>query len=144
MEKSSTEQRTFKEGDRRVYTIKSYRQVEAHRKAVYRDSHREIDRDVYVDQDSTEAAYRERTPIKLTGWSPKRTSNDDYRVKQHLGVNATYRGQPTEKDSTKHCTKARKSASALELVKYNHFREAYVLDVDKWDATTQDAIDVYG
>jgi len=29
MEKSWTEQRIFKEGDSRVYTIKSYRQVEA-------------------------------------------------------------------------------------------------------------------
>jgi len=45
MEKSSTEQRIFKEGDSRVYTIKSHRQVEAHQ---------------VVDQDSTEAAYRER------------------------------------------------------------------------------------
>jgi len=40
MMKSSTEQRIFKEGDSRVYTII------------------EVDRE--VDQDSTEAAYRER------------------------------------------------------------------------------------
>jgi hypothetical protein len=38
MMKSSTEQRIFKEGDSRVYTIKSYRQVEAHQ---------EVDREVY-------------------------------------------------------------------------------------------------
>jgi hypothetical protein len=54
--------------------------------------------DVYreVDQDSNEAAYRERAPMKSTGRSPKRTSNDDYRVKQHLRVNATYRWQLTQ------------------------------------------------
>jgi len=56
--KSSTEQRIVKEGDSRAYTIKSYRQVEALREPVYRDTHREVDRE--VDQDSTEAAYRER------------------------------------------------------------------------------------
>jgi hypothetical protein len=44
-----------------------------------------------------------------------------------------------------HGMKARESsASALELGKYNHFREAYVLDVDEWHATTHDAIDIYG
>jgi hypothetical protein len=147
MEKSSTKQRIFKEGDSRVYTIKSHRQVEAHREAVYRDTHREIDRDVYADQDSTEAAYRERAPMKSTGWSPKRTSNHDYRVVQHLRVNAIYRWLPAARDILhsmwKHCTKAQESAGPLELVKYNHFREAYVLDVDEWDATTHDAIDVY-
>jgi len=40
MMKSSTEQRIFKEGDSRVYTIKSYRQVEAHREAIHRDTTR--------------------------------------------------------------------------------------------------------
>ena len=40
--------------------------------------------------------------------------------------------------------KAGESASTLELGKYNQFREAYVLDVNKWDATTQDAIDEFG
>jgi hypothetical protein len=55
IQKSSTEQRIFKEGDCRVYTIKSYQQAEAHR---------EVDQEVYqeVDQDSTEAAYLERNP----------------------------------------------------------------------------------
>ena len=51
MMKSSPEQRIFKEGDSRVYTIKSYRQVEAHREPVYRDTDRqvyqEVDRDLY-------------------------------------------------------------------------------------------------
>ena len=30
-----------------------------------------------------------------------------------------------------HCTKARESAGTLEVGKYNHFREAYVLDIDE-------------
>jgi len=86
----------------------------AHWDEIYRDTHREVDRQVYqVDQDSTEAAYRKRnqkstvkstksikiqlkppfesTTMKSTGWSPKRTSKDDYLVNQHLEVNATYR-----------------------------------------------------
>jgi hypothetical protein len=33
----------------------------------------------------------ESATLKSTGWSPKRTSKNDYRVKQHLRVNATYR-----------------------------------------------------
>jgi hypothetical protein len=89
-----------KGGDCRVYTIKSNRQVDAQREAVYRDPHRTVNLDVYreigrqvyqVDQDSTEAAYREHAPMKPTGWSPKQTLIDDYRVKHHLEVNATYR-----------------------------------------------------
>ena len=84
MEKSSTEQRIFKEGDSRVYTIKSYRQVEAHREPVYRDTHRE------VDQDSTEAAYRERNDEV-----DRMVTEADFQrrrlVKQHLRVNATSR-----------------------------------------------------
>jgi hypothetical protein len=35
------------------------------------------------------------------------------------------------------------SASSLVLGKYNHVRTAYVLDVDQWDVTWQDGIDVY-
>jgi len=35
------------------------------------------------------------------------------------------------------------SASALELGKYNHFRKAYVLDIDEGDVTLHNAIDVY-
>jgi len=33
----------------------------------------------------------ESATMKSTGWSPKRTSKDDYLVNQHLEVNATYR-----------------------------------------------------
>jgi len=39
--------------------------------------------------------------------------------------------------------KAWQSASSLEHVKYNHFRETYILDVDEWDVNTHDAIDAY-
>ena len=42
--------------------------------------------------------------------------------------------------STAECSEG---AGAFELGKYNHHREAYVLDVDECDATTGDAIDVY-
>jgi hypothetical protein len=49
-----------KGGDNYLYTIKSYQQLKAHREAMYRDTH-QVDREVYlVDQDSAEAAYRER------------------------------------------------------------------------------------
>jgi len=64
--------------------------------------------------------------MKSTGFSPKRTSKDDYLVKQHLRVNAT---PGCERYSTKHCTKAQQSAGTVELGKYNHLREAYVLDI---------------
>jgi len=43
----------------------------------------------------------------------------------------------------KHCTEHQESAGPLELDKYNHFGEAYVLDVDEWDVSTHDEIDVY-
>jgi len=33
--------------------------------------------------------------------------------------------------STKHCTKAQEIAGTLELGKYNHLREDYVLDIDE-------------
>jgi len=66
--------------------------------------------------------------MKSTGWTPKRTSKDDYLVKQPLRVNAT---PGCERYSMKHCTKAQESAGTLELGKYNHFKETYVLDIDE-------------
>jgi hypothetical protein len=33
----------------------------------------------------------ESAPMKSTGWSPKRTSKDDYRIKMNLRLNAEYR-----------------------------------------------------
>ena len=73
----------------------------------------------------------ESATMKSAGWSLKRTSNDDYRV------NATYWWQPTGRSSTQHCTKARESASSLEIVKYHRFTETYMLDVGEWDETTR-------
>jgi hypothetical protein len=92
MKKSLTEERIFKEGDSRVYTIRSYRQVEAHRELVYRETHQKVIRQGYRegDQDSTEAAYRERNDE----FDRMVTEADFQRrrlVKQHLRVNATYR-----------------------------------------------------
>jgi len=77
----------------------------------------------------------ESATMKSTRWSPKRTSKDDYLVKQHLEVNATYRWIPAARDilqsTRKHCMNAQDSAGTLELGKYNHFRETYVLDIDE-------------
>ena len=76
-----------------------------------------------------------RATMKLTGWSPKRTSKDDYRITQHLQVNAIFRGLPAGRDNLqsmrKHCMKVQESAGALQLGKYNHFRETYVVDIDE-------------
>jgi hypothetical protein len=105
--------------------------LKAHQEAVYRDTHREVyrevDRQAYqIDQDSTDAAYRECAPMKSTGWSLNRTSNyesmpstDDYRL-QDIFSRAC--GSTAERSDR---------ASALELGKYNHVREAYVLDIDE-------------
>jgi len=68
----------------------------------------------------------ESATMKSTGWSPKRTSNDelmpstdDYRL-----LDILYRACGSTAQSSA-------SASALDLGKYNHFREAYVLDVNE-------------
>jgi hypothetical protein len=88
IEKSSTEQRIFKEGDSRVYTIKSYRRVNSPPGgSLPRSRLRSLLR---VDQDSTEAAYRERNDEV-----DRMVTEADFQrrrlVKQHLRVNATYR-----------------------------------------------------
>jgi hypothetical protein len=61
-------------------------------------------------------------------------------LKQHLWVNANGRWLPAARDIVqsmrKHCMKAQESAGPLEIVKYNRYREAYMLDVDEWDETT--------
>ena len=128
MMKSSTEQRIFKkEGDSRVRSVKSYRPVKsppssptdkskAHLEAVYRDMHRQV---YQVDQDSTEAAYRERnhevdrmvTEADFQRRLPSQTastSTDDYRPQDIF-----YRACESTAQSSD-------SASALELGKYNH------------------------
>jgi hypothetical protein len=114
-----------KEGDSRVRSVKSYRQVEANLEAVYRDMYRQVKSPPPSPTDKTKAHRRQSTetrthkstmestvksiqnstekltkirlqppiesaPMKSTRWSPKRTSNDDYRVTQHVQVNATY------------------------------------------------------
>jgi hypothetical protein len=68
----------------------------------------------------------ERAAIKATGWSPKQNSDtksmpstDDYWLQDILYK--AYRSTMQSADS----------ASALELGKYNHFREAYLLDVNE-------------
>jgi len=79
--------------------------------------------------------------MKLTGWSPKRTVNDDYQV------NANCRWLPAARNVVqnmgKHCTNAQVSTGLHERDKYNHCGEDYVLDVDEWDAPTHEAIDIY-
>jgi len=35
----------------------------------------------------------------------------------------------------KHCLEVQESAGILELVKYNHFGEAYVLDIEEYDTS---------
>jgi hypothetical protein len=70
----------------------------------------------------------ESATMKSTGWTPTRTSKDNCVVQQHLRVNTT---PGCEIYSTNHCTKAQESAGTLELGKYNHFRETYVLDIDE-------------
>jgi hypothetical protein len=78
------EQRIFKDEDSRVCTIKSYRQVEAQREPVYRDMHRE------VDEDSTDAAYREWN-YQVNQMVTKADFQRRCLVKEHLRVIATYR-----------------------------------------------------
>jgi len=132
----------------KTHTVKSTSQVlptsrEAHREAIYQDTHRGVDREVY--QKSTKIllkAHIETATMKLTGESPKRTSKDVYQIKMNLRVNAMYRWLPaaryTLQSMRKRCMKAQESAGLLELGKYNHVKEAYVLDVDEWRA-----IDIY-
>ena len=81
----------------KTHTVKSTSQVlptsrEAHREAIYQDTHRGVDREVY--QKSTKIllkAHIETATMKLTGESPKRTSKDVYQIKMNLRVNAMYR-----------------------------------------------------
>ena len=134
--KSSAEQRTSKRGDDHVENA-SYRQSrQAHRDAVYRDTHREVDREVYrevgrqayqvdqVDQDSTEAALRERIcevdrMVTEADFQRRLPSTDDCWLQYII-----YRACGSTAQSSD-------SASALELGKYSHLREAYVLDIDE-------------
>jgi hypothetical protein len=94
-----------KEGDSRICTTKSYRQVDKSTGRQFtktrtrtetrteRSTEKSTDKSTSKSTKSTKILFKpaiESARIKSTGWSPKRTSNDDYRVKQHLRVNATY------------------------------------------------------
>jgi len=68
----------------------------------------------------------ESATMKSTGWSPKWTLNnesipntDDYRLQDILYIACGITAQSSD------------SASALELGKYNHLRETYMLDIDE-------------
>jgi len=78
-----------KERDSRVRSVKSYRQVKSPSAEARTEKSTE---------NSTEKSTKillkppiESAPMKSTGWSLKRTSNDDYRIKMNLRVNANYR-----------------------------------------------------
>jgi hypothetical protein len=102
-----------------------------HVEAVYRNTQRQVDPEVYrdVDQDSTEVTYGEGIRMKSTGWSPKQTSTDDYRIKMNERV---YKSMPSTDDYRlqdilyRACGGTAQSsycASALQHGKYNHLRE---------------------
>jgi hypothetical protein len=77
MEKSSTEQRIFKKREIAVSDQPSPAdKSKADMEVVYRNMHREVDQEVYreVDQDSTDAAYREHAPMKSTEMSTEKST----------------------------------------------------------------------
>jgi len=87
-----------KGGDSHVYTIKSYRQVESPPAgSLLRHTPRSRPSSLPRGWPTSLPRSRPRVSwsrllratMKSTGYSPKRTSNDDYLVKQHLRVNAT-------------------------------------------------------
>jgi len=82
---------SFQEGNSRVYTIKSYRQVKAHREAVHRNTPRSRPSCLLRSRPRFSLSCLLTGTTKSTGWSPKRTLNDNYRVKQHPQVNANCR-----------------------------------------------------
>ena len=99
------------------------------------ETHREVDRDVYreVDQHSTETAYQEQPWSRLDGHRSglRTTITESSSISESMPLtNGNW-----QKYSMKYCTKARENASAFELIKYHHLREAYVLDIDEWDET---------
>jgi len=95
------------EGDSRVYTIKSYRQVKSPPGGG-------------LPRHAPTSLPKSPTDKSIsTGWSPKRTSNDDYHGKQHLGVNAEYRGLPaaTYSAHAEALHRARTAQARLNLVR---------------------------
>jgi hypothetical protein len=73
--------------------------------------------------------------MKSTGWSPKQTSTDDYRIKMNVPIYESmlstddYRLQDILYRACGSTAQRSDSASALELGKYNHFGETYVIGV---------------
>jgi len=72
----------------------------------------------------------ESATMKSTRWSPKRTSNDE-----SMPSTDDPRLQDIFSRACGSTAQSSDSASALELGKYNHFRETYVLGVYEWDYT---------
>jgi len=84
---SAAEHRTSKRGDDQVENA-SYRQVD---KPTGRQStETRIEKSTEKSANILLKPPVKSAPMKSTGWPPQWTSNDDYRVKQNLRVNATY------------------------------------------------------
>jgi hypothetical protein len=113
-----------KEGDSRVNTSKSYRQVEAHLEVAYRDTHREVDRDVYVDQDSTEVAraHARSRPDGHRSGLPK-TITESSSIYESMPLTDDYRLQDIFYRACGSTAQSSDSARALELGKYNHLEK---------------------
>ena len=80
----------------------------------------------------------ESTTMKLTGWSLMRTSNDDWpsqAVSESMTLTDDYWLQDIFYRACGSYAQSSDSASTLEVGKYNHFRETYVLGVYEWDYT---------
>jgi hypothetical protein len=71
----------------------------------------------------------ESATIKLSRWSLKLTLNNNYQVKQHPQVNATYWWLP----APRYILQSLDSTSLLQFGKYNHLTETYVIGAYKWD-----------
>ena len=134
-EKSSMEQWIFKKreiavSDQASPTDKST----AHVEALYQNTPRQGEHNVL--KRSVESA-----SMKFTGWSPKRTSKDYYKIKMNLRIYKSmlstddYRLQDILLRACRSTAQSSDSASALQLGRYNHLRETYVLRVYTWDYT---------
>jgi hypothetical protein len=76
--------------------------------------------------------------MKSTGSSLKRTSNNE-----SMPSTNDYRLQDLFSRACRSTAESSDRAEALKLGKYDHSREAHLLDVDECMVTTCDAIDVY-
>jgi len=169
MAKSTTEKQIFQDRDSHVSQSSPTDKSRAHVEAVYRDTDRVVDGEVYRELDQTQLkppvgsipmqSPIESVPMKATGWSLPWTSKDDYQIKIDLRINAKstsqcqiYKSMPSTDGYglqdilyrvCRSTALSPHSSGALELGKYNHFRKAYVLDVYECDLTSHDAIKVY-